>query len=379
MPSKAYLALRKALAGTPLAPLARAVKPVIAGPLGAIRRVVLRRRFLRRHGRLKGVPKLLYLLFPPPRLPNIGDHAQILAILAWLREEFPARPILEVDKDQVLELMPALRRIVTRDDVIFIHSGGNLGDRAMWSETGRRSIIRNFPDNKIVSLPQTIFFGDTERGRRELATTKGIYNRHSNLLVMGRDRVSYELAKEYFADCATMCAPDFVLSLPARPPEQTREKRILLCLRNDNESALSEADRQFLRESLPLPVEEFDTTLEHPILRKDLEGTVESTLRLFERFSVVVTDRFHGVIFSVLTRTPCVAVSTVDHKLASSAEWFAGCKGVVMPETLDKVPAAVSQMLRLDAEDIQVPDWKKTHFQPLADEIRTWLQNGKNA
>lgn len=89
-------------------------------------------------------PKIVYALTPPATLTNVGDQAQAVAIHRWLAKHYANWPVLEVDKDEVLQCRDVLKRIVNPDNLMFLHSGGNLGDRGIWSETGRRQLIADF-------------------------------------------------------------------------------------------------------------------------------------------------------------------------------------------------------------------------------------------
>lgn len=187
---------------------------------------------------LKSQRKIFYTITPPPKLSNVGDHAQAIAIRVWLEKHYHQLPIIEVDKSQTRYLMPALKWLIGSEDLIFLHSGGNLGDRGMWSEKNRRLVIKSFPKNKIISLPQTIHFSETKIGRREKENTRKIYAAHPNLTVIGRDPKSGEIAEELFPKAKTYCMPDFVLSLPPKNSGiKNTTPKVLLCLRLDSESA----------------------------------------------------------------------------------------------------------------------------------------------
>lgn len=305
--------------------------------------------------------KIIYALTPPPSLENIGDHAQVVAIRAWMKRHFPTLPVIEVDKDQVHALMPALRWLVNDQDVFFLHSGGNLGDRGRWSESGRRLLIRNFRNNKIISLPQTIFFSDTEMGRQEQEKSCQIYNQHPKLTVIGRDPHSGTLAQSLFPEARTFCMPDFVLSLDSGNPEHPdMTSGVLLCLRHDNESVLSEMERQKISKRLAYPCDYFDTALGSPIPVRDREIVLQETLDVFRRHAAVVTDRYHGLIFAVLCRRPCVVLRTIDHKLTSAMDWFADIPFVKMAHTLEEIPVKLDDCLR--TEERYVPDWNSEYF-----------------
>ena len=313
------------------------------------------------HRQLKQSRKILYAITPPPRLKNVGDHAQVVAIRAWLKKHFPELPAIEMDKDQARYYLPALRWLVQPRDIVFLHSGGNLGDRAIWSESIRRLLISTFPENQIVSLPQTIYFSHTPTGRRERENTRRIYATHPNLTIIARDPRSGELAAELFSQARTFCMPDFVLSLPPRPSNTRNDPpRVLLCLRLDDESALTEEQRKDIANHLPYPCTYYDTTLAEPIGVSEREVVLEHTLDLFRTSDVVVTDRYHGLIFAVLCRKPCVVLGTVDHKLTSAIQWFRDVSFVALAHDLGEIPSLVDRCLAIESR--QVPDWNVKYF-----------------
>lgn len=325
-------------------------------------------QFAYNHRNLKNKPKILYTITPPPKLANIGDHAQAIAIRLWLEKHYPNLPIIESDKTQSRYLLPALKWLVNPQDLIFLHSGGNLGDRGMWSEKIRRLVIKSFPNNKIISLPQTIHFSDTETGRREKENTRRVYAAHPDLTVIGRDPRSGEIAKELFPKAETYCMPDFVLSLPPKKSggvnQKNRPSKVLLCLRLDSESALTEAQRNQIADSIPLETIAYDTTLDKPIEIVERQAILNGTLNLFLDADVIVTDRYHGLIFTVLCQKPCVVLRTIDHKLTSAIHWFKDIPSIRFAQNIDEVPELVNKCLEI--KDIKSVDWNEIYFNRLA-------------
>ncbi len=312
--------------------------------------------------------KIIYALTPPPYLKNVGDQAQAIAINDWLKKHYPELPVIEVDKDRAKDLLPALQWLVQPDDIFFLHSGGNLGDRGIWSESRRRLLIETFPNNQIVSLPQTIYFSDTPTGKQERENTRRIYATHPNLTIMGRDPRSGELAAELFPKAKTFCMPDFVLSMPSRQSEgRNNPPKVLLCLRLDDESALTEEQRKQIGDRLPYECTYYDTTLEKSIEQNQRKVILEDTLKLFLASDVVVTDRYHGLIFAVLCGKPCVVLPTVDHKLTSAIDWFKDVQFVAFAQNLDEIPSLVESCLAVESRD--VPDWNAKYFDKIPEMI----------
>lgn len=353
------------------ASLPRALKSRLRSSHGKIVKACARARLSRRLRPYRDRAKILYAITPHPGLSNVGDHTQAIAINRWLAEEFPATPVVEVDKTEVTDSLDIIESAVSPEDIIVLHSGGNMGDRGMYSESARRSIIETFPAHPIISLPQTIYFSDTPEGRRGLAKSAQIYNRHPTLLIMARDQVSYEFAQEHFPDCNPEIRPDFVLylddELSARTRWQERSHRVLLCLRNDSESIVDAEDRESIADALPYACDTYDTTIPRPIPRANRLTELHQTVDLFSSHALVITDRLHGMIFSVVTRTPCVALPTVDHKMHASYEWFTDVRGLEFVEDETGLAEAAAE---LHGAQVEVPiNWRERYFDGLGQEL----------
>ncbi|MEM8738119.1 MAG: polysaccharide pyruvyl transferase family protein [Planctomycetota bacterium] len=319
-------------------------------------------------------PKIFYTITPHPALRNIGDHAQVVAIYEWLAEKFPEHRVVEFDKFQSLYCIPEMKKMQGPADFVLLHSGGNLGDRGQFTERSRRIVIASMPRIPIISLPQTIYFSDTDEGRKQRRLTRKIYNKHRDLTVIGRDPISADLAAELFPNLRTFALPDFVLSYRAElkePRNSDAEKRVLLCFRQDPESVMDGERHKEIEQSLPYPCEIFDTETETDIAKSDRKRLLDDTLSFFNSFDAVITDRYHGLIFSTLCGKPTVVLPTIDHKLTSAFDWFEGLdhiaqvpQGASIAETLDKV-MAVSKINQIE--------WGAKYFDGLAKMIAAKL------
>ncbi len=318
----------------------------------------------------KNIKKIIYTITPPSSLKNVGDHAQVIAIKKWFMDNFNEYLILEFNKNEVYKYLYYIKKIVNEDDLIFLHSGGNLGDRGLWSENARRLIIKNFPKSKIISLPQTIFFSDAQKGVKELEVTKRIYNNHKDLTIIARDEHSLRLAKDYFPKCKAIACPDFVLYLTHCDNISEERKNILLCLRNDSESIIDENLKGKIKKwigDLGEDCQEYDTTLDRNIPKENREEELNIALNLFRKHKLVITDRFHGVIFSVITKTPCIALKTVDHKLTESIKWFKDLNYIFYTKNYEQLPEIMNKALGIyKFKDIS---WKKLYFDDLRSKI----------
>lgn len=43
---------------------------------------------------------------------------------------------------------------------------------------------------------------------------------------------------------------------------------------------------------------------------------------MLSHYRLVITDRYHGAIFSQIVSTPTIVLSSADHKLSSGVKWF---------------------------------------------------------
>ena len=81
----------------------------------------------------------------------------------------------------------------------------------------------------------------------------------------------------------------------------------------------------------------------------------------------VVTDRFHGLIFSTIARRPCVLLPTGNHKITAALEWFRDVRFVRLAARPDEVAPLLADVLSV--RERSVPDWEACFFTPLAQRI----------
>lgn len=315
--------------------------------------------------------RVIYGLIPTAGLKNVGDHAQVVAIQKWIAKHYPGLPVVELDKNVILGCRDEIARLARPNDLVFLHSGGNMGDRGIWSETARRTLIEILPNNRIVSLPQTIFFSETPFGDYQKKVSQAIYAQHGHLTVMGRDDVSGNLAKSLFPRSQVITMPDFVLSLRrddfALSPRPENAGKIMTCLRLDDESVFTPEERLKVATRINQPSTLYDTTLEHPITAGERYHVVRDTLELFDSHEAVVTDRFHGLIFGVICRKPVVVLRTVDHKLTSAVAWFKDIPNVQFCDSPDQIAATLERVRKTPVK--RYPDFNALYFDRLPELI----------
>ena len=236
------------------------------------------------------------ILFGVPTHGNIGDAAIVIAEEKFIRDNLNKYEYIKVLDDETKDKIEEMKNIIKDEDIILLHGGGNLGDEYMICEERRRMVIEAFPNNKIILMPQSIYFNDTEIGKKELENTKKLYNSHKHLTLVAREEVSFNIMKKEFANVNVILTPDIVMYL--NKTQNTERHGV---------------------ESKTIT----DTHLGDAEISCEMrEKVVEDKLEEFRKSQLVITDRLHGMIFAAITSTPCIALGNYNHKIESSFEWL---------------------------------------------------------
>ena len=152
--------------------------------------------------------KKIYVINTPLHT-NIGDSAIAYAQNLFLQKNIgDDYKIVEVTSGEWARFRKVLGCIIRKKDIIMQHGGGNMGVTWLNEELIRRSIIEQFPNNKMIIFPQTIYYGDSEEGKKEFENSKKIYNNNKDLNLIAREKVSYKIMKKEYPNCDVILIPD---------------------------------------------------------------------------------------------------------------------------------------------------------------------------
>ncbi|PEJ59487.1 polysaccharide pyruvyl transferase [Bacillus sp. AFS002410] len=266
------------------------------------------------YGKYKGKKK--FFVMQTPTHGNLGDQAIAYAQKRFIEDNFKGYEYIEVPFEDVIKDTKEIKKVLEGDDVIGIHGGGNMGDLYLSEEYLRRYIIKTFKGTKIVSFPQTISFSDTSIGKRELKKSISIYNKNPMLLIVARETQSYNAMKKYFGEEKVVLTPDIVLSL--NESSDMKREGILTCFRNDKEKVINHSHKEMLLESLKKhfgKVTVSDTSVPKKIYPNQRKEELSQIWDSFRSSELVITDRLHGMIFAVITNTPCIVFKNSNHKI----------------------------------------------------------------
>lgn len=287
-------------------------------------------------------------LIGTPDHDNIGDAAIAAGTYEFIKRYFGDYKLVDITGYQIDRKYSMIQASISDDDLIFLQGGGNLGSMYLLEENIRRRVISDFPNNKIVILPQTIFFDVTDEGRRELDVSSQIYNRHKNLALFTRGKQSLSFAQKHFQNVKSINAVDMALMLD-RDFSFVR-KGILLCIRDlIDESGLDTNAYEEIHHIVEKHDKNYDKSQNRYSgeIPESLRGmVVNEELKRFAQHKIVVTDRLHGLIFSVITHTPCVVIGSYTQKVKEFSEFFEDSNAVFfIDKDIDRLEETVNKAL----------------------------------
>ena len=279
---------------------------------------------------------------------NIGDAAITMGVYEFFRKHFNGYKIIEISTYQFNDNLSYLENIINPEDLIFLQGGGNLGNKYLSEEEVRRTVIGTFLNNKIVILPQTIYFDETIGGKKELEVSKDIYNKHPNLLIFTRGEESLKKAQEYFPNAKSYLSLDSALNL--HYVSYVEREGIICCVRDlDDESGLNKEQYNKIINT----VKNYDSNYrfttnvyEKDIKKDNRNSVVYSQLKEFSSSKVVVTDRLHGLIFALITNTPCIVISSYNYKLNEYVDILKDNKSIkFIDKNIDSLDEEIKMMI----------------------------------
>lgn len=220
------------------------------------------------------------------------------------------------------------------DAILVCQGGGHLGDLYPHHQRLREQVIQDFPAQRIVMLPQSIYFRDPAAERRAVAA----FAAHPRLHLCLRDQVSFERARAWGC-CAIYLAPDMVHALwPIKVPEPGPPPvadTLYLMRRDQERAALPETLRSHSDDFIdwkdllsPADTARLATLagglaagrcLGRPLplrgsLSREVDRLLGRAIHLFAPFRQVVTSRLHGALLALLMEKRVTLVDSLTGK-----------------------------------------------------------------
>jgi exopolysaccharide biosynthesis predicted pyruvyltransferase EpsI len=179
------------------------------------------------HKSLKPLINSNYIFLDLPYYTNIGDT------LIWkgtegLLKTIPYKCLYRASLETYQS--PKIKKNV----VILLQGGGNFGDLYRPHNEFRLRVIKDFPDNPIIILPQTVYYKNPEILNEDAIK----FGAHSNLTICARDQVTLEFLNKKFSKNKIILVPDMAFCIPETFLDlykKTEGNKILFLKRRDPE------------------------------------------------------------------------------------------------------------------------------------------------
>lgn len=316
-------------------------------------------------------PKIFY--FGVPEHNNLGDLAQTYCTRKWIEENYSNAQVIEVRTRISFDrkFLNYLKSILTEND-LFLFQSGYCSRHKNPDHLMHKNILKRFPEQKAVILPQTVNI----KSEKDIAQTKKIFDKCKHLLFIARDQISFQQAKAFTKESQLVIFPDIVTSLIGRNQkndEYSRKKRegILFCVRNDDEKYYTDDEIEATIERLTViekKVDRTDTNSDCDVWEtyNNLEAFINEKTQSFSQYRVIITDRFHGTIFSLIADTPVIVIKTNDHKVTAGLEWFKGIydeDSVCYASDLNEAEIKARKIISLEPKIINGDDLYRIYYQ----------------
>lgn len=262
------------------------------------------------------------ILLGTPTFNNLGDHLIALAELNFLKKNFPNYKIIEIATPVYLRRKNVLKEIIPKDIPIFITGGGWLGSVWPDDEYRMQDMLKTFKEHSISIFPQTVYYDkNNPESAKILESANLCYEQCKDLKLFLRDYDSYVFSKKELRinEKNIYLFPDIALwyinkSRVANKPT----KRFLICLREDRENIkkpqLYECINEFATQN-GIDIKRVDTITKKCVPTWMRKQRVVNIIREFSNADVVITDRLHGMIISVIAGTKCIVFNNTTNKV----------------------------------------------------------------
>ena len=322
---------------------------------------------------LNGTATKRIVYFELPCFDNLGDHAIAYAaeeLLSDFCRKNPEYQLYSIDGWKVDGATCALKRVIGPSDVIVCQGGGNFGSLYEFAEVFRRKLFKRFPNNRIIMMPQTCYYAEDEAGVKALREDKKLIDACRKITLFARDEKSLEFMKNNF-DAEVKLLHDTVSLYDASEYSSDDRKGIIVCLRSDKESKLSALEKKMIisecenREEVLVT----DTCTGFDIKETERETILKDKWKLWGNSRLVVTDRLHGAIFALITKTPCIVIGNNHFKVYEAYKTFEDVGYLKFIDSSDQLSKALDNMLSMKTESCI----RKTYsddIQTISDRIR---------
>lgn len=323
--------------------------------------------------------KLIFLIATPQH-SNLGDHAIVYAELKLLEDIGLAKRVIEISNIDYLNNKEFVREYISVGDLLIIDGGGNMGTLWPMEDDKITQIIETYYSNAIIVFPQTCFYASNIESSKRLLRNQSVYKRANKLVIALRDQRSYEFCMNNFFGPRFICIPDIVLYINDWKCTSIEERKgVLLCFRSDLEKVTSDIEISRIKQRLnqnEIAYSEVSTLANKSVSQK------QRTIELFKKWNefgsarLVITDRLHGMIFAIITGTPCLAIDNISRKVSGVYNLIPKMNNVKICTNIDDVLIHIEGYYYTALEKDLNEIWRKKEYQVLKDIIINEINYG---
>lgn len=291
-----------------------------------------------------------FVILGIPDYGNLGDQALRLGENIFLTKYFKGYEPFEITTSN-LSNATVIKKYLNNKDYISLHAGGNIGTLYPGIHQRQERILSKFKNNKLFIFPQTFYYSHDEVGKKALKKTRKVYDHCKDFHVFARDENSYNLLKKNMPEIKSDLMPDMALMLHYKK-NYSRHSALLL-LRLDSEKTLTWQDENqifsVVESKFGTDITQSDTHIYIDNLSiEQYEDAVFAKLKQIASSQLVITDRLHGMIFSVITRTPCILLPSKSPKIKGVYQWVKQNKYIKLIDNIQDLPKAIDEVLAAD-------------------------------
>ncbi len=266
------------------------------------------------------------ILMCTPEHANIGDHLITCGEYNFLKRYFPEHEIVEISQFQYEKMRGTIAPAIREEEVILVCGGGFLGSLWEYELNVVEHILQDFNKNKIVILPQSMYYENTPFGIYRQQRDRMLYQQQRDLTICFREKNSLKRFERFqLRNIKTYLMPDMALALDYSHMDHVR-KGVLFCFRDDKEQTVADADKEALRKYFEkargVTIREISMINRENVAAVHREQYVKEKLQQISGSSLVVTDRLHCMIACAITGTACVALDNLSGKVQGVYEWI---------------------------------------------------------
>ncbi|HBM2949261.1 TPA: polysaccharide pyruvyl transferase family protein [Klebsiella oxytoca] len=272
-----------------------------------------------------------------PTYHNVGDLLIFEGTLQFFKEHNIHVKLFRSAKDYDYD---EVRRLLTPKTTIICQGGGNFGDIYSTHQNLRELIVSQFPDNRIIVLPQTAYYSDSNK----LKESCDIFTKHRDLYLFARDQQTLNIFKKFTNNA--FLSPDMAHALYRNFPKSNKKNNMtLFFLRVDCEVNTSQTSLSIPKDAIVNDWQDFVTQRDistrkvighlftisnrlklnftknfaYYLWRKHCEHLVSRSFIYFSQFENIITSRMHGHILACLVDVPN---KVIDNSYGKNSGYF---------------------------------------------------------